>query len=103
MMIYKFQIRQIPCTIFPGNRNPFFIKPTFAWVKIFEKNNSFPCLKSLYYKLANRKKLILPLEKYFKTLREILIGTVDTFFTHLHFFTKWAKFLQSGRNNGVEI
>ena len=40
-------------------------------IKISEnkKNFNFSGLISHYYRLANRKKLILPLEKYFKTLK----------------------------------
>ena len=65
--------------IFPGNNNPFIIKPTVARVKISEKKNiNSSSLKSPYHRLANRKKFILPLEKYFKTLKGMIIGTVDT-------------------------
>ena len=49
-----------------SHKPPFFlIKPTVVWAKIFEKENiSFSGLRSCYNRLANRKKLILPLEKY---------------------------------------
>ena len=67
---------QLQTSIFPGNNNPFSINPTVVWVKIFEKKNiSFSGLRSCYNRLANRKKLILPLEKYFKTLKDMIIGT----------------------------
>ena len=67
---------QLQTSIFPGNNNPFSIKPTVVWVKISEKKNiSFFGLRSRYNRLANRKKLILPLEKYFKTLKDMIIGT----------------------------
>ena len=63
-------------SIFPENNNPFSIKPTVVWVKISEKKNiSFFVLRSRYNRLANRKKLILPLEKYFKTLKDVITGT----------------------------
>ena len=44
-----------------------------------------------YNRIANRKKLILPLEKYFKTLKDMIIGTES--------FT----IFQSGWNNGVKL
>ena len=79
-------------SIFPGNNKPFSFKPTVVWVKIFEKKNiSFSGLKSRYKRLANRKKLILPLGKYFKTLKDMIIGTES--------FT----IFQSGWNNGVKL
>ena len=63
-------------SIFPRNNNRFSIKPTIVWVKIFEKKKiSFSGLRSRYNRLANRKKLLLPLEKYFKTLNDKIIGT----------------------------
>ena len=51
-----------------------------VWVEISEKktkkkNISFSGLRPRYYRLANRKKLILPLKKYFKTLKDMIIGT----------------------------
>ena len=91
----NFQKMQIPATqtsIFPGNNNPFSIKPTVLWVKISEKKNiSFSSLRSRYSRLANRKKLILPLEKYFKTLKETISGT------------ELCIVFQSGQNNGVKL
>ena len=69
---FKFQPQT---SIFPGNSNPFSIKPTVIWVKIFEKKNiSFSGLISCYNRLASRKKLILPLEKYFQTLKVMVVG-----------------------------
>ena len=62
------------------------------WVKIFQKKNiSFSGLRSRYKRLANRKKVILPLEKYFKTLKDMIIGT-ESF-----------KIFQSGWSNGVKL
>ena len=86
---YKFQPQT---SIFPGNNNPFFIKPTAVWVKIFEKKNiSFSGLRFRYNMLANRKKLNFPLEKYFKTLKDMIIGT-ESF-----------KIFQSLWSNGVKL
>ena len=54
-------------TTFPENSNPFsIIKPIVVWVKISEKSIHSSGSKSPYY-LVNRKKLVLPLEEYFKT------------------------------------
>ena len=79
-------------SIFPENNNPFSIKPTVVWVKIFEKKNiSFSGLRSRYNRLADGTKLILPLEKYFKTLKDMIIGT-DSF-----------TIFQSGWNNCVKL
>ena len=62
------------------------------WVKISENNTiNFFGLRSLYNRQANKKKLILPLEKCFKTLKDIIIGTES--------FTSF----QSGWNNGVKL
>ena len=98
MIILYIQLTSKKCkfqpqtSFFPGNDNPFSIKPTLVWVKIFEKKNiSFSGLNSRYNRLANRKKLVLPLEKYFKTLKDMIIGTES--------FT----IFQSGWNNGVKL
>ena len=64
--------------IFSGNNNPFSIKPTVVWIKVSEKNIYRSSFRSRYHRLANRKKLILPLEKYFKTLKNMIIGTSCT-------------------------
>ena len=65
--------------IFPGNNNPFSIKPAVTDGQDFwKKNINFSGLKSPYHRLVNRKKLILSLEKYFKTLKDMIIGTVGT-------------------------
>ena len=48
-------------------------------------------MKFHYNRLVNRKKLILPLEKYFKTLKGMISGT--------ELFT----IFQNGRNNGVKL
>ena len=58
----------------PGSNNPFSIKSTFVQIKISGKKNiCFFGLRSCWHRLANRKKLILPLEKYFKTLKDMII------------------------------
>ena len=91
-LTYKKCKFQPQTSIFPANKNPFSIKPTVVWVKISEKKNiSFSGLRSRYNRLANRKKLILPLKKYFKTLKDMIIGTES--------FTVF----QSGWNNGVKL
>ena len=44
-------------------------------------------LRSQYHRLANRKKLILPLAKYFKTSKDMIIGTAThNLLIHLEFF-----------------
>ena len=59
----NFQIKQIPASnIFLGNINTFSIKPKKI-INLFS-------LRSRYRRLANRKKLILPLGNYIKTLKE---------------------------------
>ena len=58
----------------------------------FSKNNiNFSGLRSRFGWLANQKKLILPLEKYLTTLKDMIIDT-ETF-----------TIFQRGQNNGVEI
>ena len=70
---WKFQPQT---SVFPEKNNPFSIKPTVVWVKISEKKYiSFFGLISRYSRLANRKKLILPLERYFKILKDMISGT----------------------------
>ena len=62
------------------------------WVKISKKKNiSFFGLRSRYNRLASRKKIILALEKYFKTLKDVISGT------------KLFTIFQSRRNNGVKL
>ena len=59
----------------------FLLSRTVVWTEISEKkkkNINFSSLRSSYHRLANRKKLILPLEKYFKTLNDMIIGTAGT-------------------------
>ena len=51
-------------TILGDNNNPFPITSIIAQIKIFER--------------THQKKLILPLEKYFKTSKDIILGPVDT-------------------------
>ena len=59
-----FQIRKPQTNIFLVK------KSTFAWVKISKKKD--------FFGQTNRKKLILQLEKYFKTLKDMIIGTAGT-------------------------
>ena len=69
-------------------------KPTVVWVKISQKKNFFRFEISLP---QASKKLILPLKKYFKTLKDMIIGTASTYV--FESFT----FLQSWWDNVVEI
>ena len=86
---HKFQQQT---SIFSGHNNPFSLKPTVVWVKISEKENiSFFVLRSSYNRQANSKKLILPLEKYFKTLKDMISGT------------ELLTIFQSGKNNGLKL
>ena len=57
----------------------------------WKENINFSGLRSRYNRLANRKKLILSLKKYFKTLKDMIIGT-ESFTT---FQNEW--------NNGVKL
>ena len=59
--------------------------------RFLKKNINFSCFRSGYNRLANRKKLILPVEKYFRTLKDMIIGTES--------FT----IFQSGWNNDVKL
>ena len=58
------------------NKTPFSIKATAVRVKISDTKINFFGLQSPYHRLANRKKLILPIEKYFKTLKGTIMGTI---------------------------
>ena len=92
-----FQIRHIPVTNqhFSWEITTLFLSSlTVVRVKISKKNN-FSSLKSLYHRLANRKKLIFLLEKYLKTLKDKIIGTAGT-----KLFESFTIF-QSGRNMGM--
>ena len=57
--------------IFRENNSPFSTEPAIVWVKI----SDFFGLRSRYGRLANQKKLILPLEKYLNTLKDMIICT----------------------------
>ena len=59
--------------------------------RFLKKEIDFSSLRSRYNRLANRKKLILLLEKNFKILKDMIIGT-ESF-----------KIFQSGLNNGVKL
>ena len=61
-----------------------------------KKKTNFSSLRSCYHKLANRKNLFR-LEKYFKTLNDMIIGTACTK------LLESLTIFQSGRNNGVKI
>ena len=77
----NFQMRRNSATNqhFSWEYNPFSIKPAVTDGQDFwKKNVSFSGLKSPYHRLVNRKKFILSLEKYFKTLKDMIIGTVGT-------------------------
>ena len=96
----NFQIRKISAT------NPYFScekSLLLCWSRFgkkkhfFRKKNILSGLRSCYHKQANRKKLILPLKKYFKTLTDMVIGTASTLLFEL--FT----FFQSAWDNAVEI
>ena len=79
-------------SIFLENNSPFSIKLTVVRVKISEKKSiSFFGLRSCCNRLGNRKKLIFPLEKYFKTLKDMISGT------------ELFPIFQSGQNNGVKL
>ena len=65
-------------SIFPENNNPFSIKPTGVWLKSFQKKNiNFSSLRSRYNRLTNGKKLILPLEKYFFKVGEVMVWAIS--------------------------
>ena len=88
---YKASIkRQIPA----ANQHFFLgIATLFYWfyccrVKAPEKNINIFGLKSPYHRITNRNKLILPLEKYLKTLKNMIIGTVGTL---IYNFWQWMK------------
>ena len=70
---------QSQTNIFLESTNHFSIKPAVKRVRITSKNTiNFPSLKSPHRRLANKKKLISPPEKYFKTLKDIIPDTVGT-------------------------
>ena len=66
----------------------FLLSLTVVWVDRlrFLKKKLFSSLRSFYHKLAIGKKLILPLEKYFKTLNNIRALPAQSFWSHLQFF-----------------
>ena len=61
---------------------------TVVWVEISEKNINFSSLKSFYHRLANRKKIFLPLEKHFKTWTtcSLMALPARNFLSHLQLF-----------------
>ena len=64
-----------------------------GWSRFLKKKKiNFSC----YHRLASRKKIILPLEKYFKTLKYMIIGTSDAlFFESLTQFFKVSEMMVS--------
>ena len=101
IIILFFWIRKISTTSqqFSGN-NPF-LSSLLMCESVSKENIIFCSLKPLYHKLASRKKLILPHEKYFKNSKNMVIDTVSSydvyFFSHLQFFkvvkvTTWVKY-----------
>ena len=64
------------------------------WVKISEKKKK----KKKKFQQANRKKLILPLEKYFQTLKDMIIGNTGTslFQSFTSFQSGWVMLLKYG-------
>ena len=70
------------------------------WVKISDKSLiNFSGLKSLYRRQANRKERILLQEKYFKSLNDLVISAVITYWATYN-FSKWAKWWD-GRNMSI--
>ena len=51
----------------------------FCGSRLLKKNINFFGLRFPYHGQANRKQLVLPLEKYSKTLKDMLIGTAGTY------------------------
>ena len=76
--------------ILSGNNNPFILSLTVVWVdrsRFLKKKTNFSSLRSCYHQIANRKKLILPLGKYFKTTNDIVLALLaQNFQSHLQFF-----------------
>ena len=85
-----------------GNET-FSVKPTDAWINVFNKSvNSFPSLKSPYQRPANRKKLIMLQEKWFKNWRTwSLLLEAHIFIYNLVTTIKLFTIFQSGRNNRI--
>ena len=80
---------------------PLTLSLTVVWIEISKKKTPiFYSLGSCYPRLANRKKLIVPLEKYFKTLNNMINGTpAHNVLSHLQFFNKVGK--KWCRNMGI--
>ena len=69
---------QIPTTdqhFFLGKQPVFYQAHYCVGQDFWKKNINFSSLKSPYQRLANGKKLILSVEKYPKTLKDMIIGT----------------------------
>ena len=83
-------------TFFLGITTLFLLNLNAVWVdrlRFLRKKTNFSSLRPCYHNLANRKNQILPLEKYFESLSDTIIGTAGT--KLLESFT----IFQSGRNN----
>ena len=96
---YNFRIMQFQpqINIFAGNNNPSSIKPIVARVKISKKINiNFFQFENSWPVASKQKETYLPQEKWLKTLKDMIIGTVVT---HL---LKSFTISQNGRNNGVD-
>ena len=62
-----------------------------SWSRSLTKKKNFSRFLSCYHRLASRKKIFLPLEKYFKTLKDMIIGTADALF-----FESFTQFFKVG-------
>ena len=95
----NFQIKQIPATnnIFSEINNPFSIKLYCLWtnrMRFLKKKNFFQF--EILLAQASKQKNLLCLEKYFKILNDVIIGTEGT--KLLESF----KIVQSGQNHSVK-
>ena len=81
-IFHYFQIRQIPATnhYFSCGKNLLLF-----WLRFLKKKIFFSGLRSCYHKQANRKKLILPLKKYFETCQYITSWVINV-------FSKWVRY-----------
>ena len=64
---------------------------TIVGQDLWQKKKNFSRFLSCYHRLASRKKIFLPLEKYFKTLKDMIIGTADALF-----FESFTQFFKVG-------
>ena len=75
----NFQIREIPATKlhFSCEKKPIVVLVKISEKKRRKKSNFFSGLRSCCHRQTNRKKL-LPLKKYFKTLKDMTTCTAST-------------------------